>query len=90
MNKTLQKDIDYLETEAVRIFKAATPVDTGNQRSKIYSKRTKTGFMVIVNTDYAEYTTDPWTKGDNPNEGWEKEAGKLFIKKARNRLNKYR
>lgn len=81
-----------LKKEALLAYKIATPYRTGYQKDHIYIKDLPSGgFEVIVNTDYVQFTTDKWVspqwKGrQNPNEGWDKEAATLFIKKAKVKL----
>ena len=74
----------YLKKLALRIYKSATPVNTGYQKEHIFINNLPNGgFEVYVDTEYVQYTTDKWASGLNPNEGWEEEAGKEFVKQAK-------
>lgn len=82
--KQFEQKMEYLKRMAISIFKTATPVRTGYQKANIYAKDLPNGgFEIIVDTPYAEYTTQPWKDGLNPNEGWADEAAKDFKNKAR-------
>jgi len=72
-----------IEQLAVETYKEYTPVDTGYQYSQIYTKPIKNGFVLVVNTDYVQYTTDALTDRMNPNEGWDKRAYEALKEKIR-------
>lgn len=86
---SFQRTMNDLKKEALQIYKASTPVLTGYQKDHIYAKDLANGgFEIVVDTDYVQYTTDQRKDGSiNPNEGWDKEAGALFISRAKAQLN---
>ena len=90
MRKTkFRHAMDDLAREVVQIYMEETPVDTGWQRDHIYADRTEFGgFEIIIDTDYVQYTTDPWPakRGKNPNEGWEERAANRAEKLIQSRL----
>ena len=90
MTKELLNDLTALKEEAVRIYKASTPVASGYQKAHIYAKDLPNGgFVIIANTDYVQYTTDSWSNGSNPNENWDKEASEYTIQQAKKILSKH-
>lgn len=78
-----------LKREALARYIAATPVDTGYQKRNIYARDLPNGgFEIIVDTEYFEYTEDPWTNrsSSNPNEGWAEEVSKDVLRLAKSKL----
>ena len=77
-----------LKREALETYRASTPVKTGYQKEHIFARDLPNGgFEIVVDTDYVQYTTDPWTVGINPNEGWDDEAAAHVIQRAKTKLN---
>ena len=75
--------IDELKALAVKIYKDATPVASGNQRDSIFAKDLPDGgFEIIVGTDYANATNK-----SGPNAGWIDKAAALFMSQAKLKLS---
>ena len=92
MNQKQFKDVmRQLKLEALKTVKNSAPVRTGNLQDSVKVRDlVGGGFEIYIDTvqaDYAKYTTEPWEKGLNPNQYWDKEASALFVKRAAFRLN---
>ena len=88
--------MEDLKADALQTIKMVTPVRTGNLQNSVKVRDLPNGgFEIYIDTvqaPYAIHTIDPWIDGRfngkaNPNEGWSEEAAKIFIRKAKLRLN---
>lgn len=80
------EDIKKLENSVLQIFKNQSPYRTGTLRGQIRIREVESGFEVVSDIWYMEYTEEKWTYNSrwkktlvNPNEGWFEEAFNMAL-----------